>query len=291
MLLFSLQHRFLVLSNYSSITRANHLMERLQILHKEDIMFSRKAKKNSAFRTAVEILGSLLVVFLLFGCGGGGGGGGGNGDGDECPATTLDIVVCDPAAGLFADPLAIDNEFFPLVVGEQLVLEGVEDGELIHLEITVLDETEDIEGITTRVLEEAEWVDGELAEVSRNFFAQADDGTVCYFGEDVDIYEGGVVVSNEGAWRAGVNGALPGIFMPGNPQIGDIYANEYAAGVAEDQAEVIDTDEPISVPAGDFVETLTIEECNPLEDAEKDIKVFVRGIGLAIDGPAELISF
>ena len=250
-------------------------------------MFSRKAKKNSAFGTAVEILGSLLVVFLLFGCGSGGGGGGGN---DECPATTLDIIVCDPAAG-GPFSLTIDNEFFPLVVGDLFVLEGVDDGELIHLEITVLDETEDVAGVTTRVLEEAEWVDGELAEISRNFFAQAPDGTVCYFGEDVDIYENGVVVSNEGAWRAGVNGALPGIFMPGNPQIGDIYANEYAAGVAEDQAEVIDTDEPISVPAGDFVETLTIEECNPLEDAEKDIKVFVRGIGLAIDGPAELISF
>jgi hypothetical protein len=290
MLLFSLQHRFLVLSNYSSITRANYLMERPQLVHKEGIMFSRKAKKNSTFRTAVEILGSLLVVFLLFGCGSGGGGGGGGGGKDECPATTLDIIVCDPAAG-GPFSLTIDNEFFPLVVGDLFVLEGVDDGELIHLEITVLDETEDVAGVTTRVLEEAEWVDGELAEISRNFFAQAPDGTVCYFGEDVDIYENGVVVSNAGAWRAGVNGALPGIFMPGNPQIGDIYANEYAAGVAEDQAEVIDTDEPISVPAGDFVETLTIEECNPLEDAEKDIKVFVRGIGLAIDGPAELISF
>lgn len=258
-------------------------------------MLSRKEKKNSkhaAFRVAIEILGPLLVVLLLFGCGSnGGGGGGGNSDGDECPATTLDILVCDPAAGLFTDPLTIDNVFFPLVVGEQFVLEGDDDGELIHLEITVLDETEDIEGITTRVLEEAEWIDGELAEVSRNFFAQADDGTVCYYGEDVDIYEDGVVVSHEGAWRAGVDGALPGIFMPGNPQIGDIYANEYAAGVAEDQAEVIEMDDPISVPAGDFDETLTTEECNPLAEAEKDIKVFVRGIGLAIDGPSELISY
>lgn len=258
-------------------------------------MLSRKEKKNSkhaAFRVAIEILGPLLVVLLLFGCGSnGGGGGGGNSDGDECPATTLDILVCDPAAGLFTDPLTIDNVFFPLVVGEQFVLEGDDDGELIHLEITVLDETEDIEGITTRVLEEAEWIDGELAEVSRNFFAQADDGTVCYYGEDVDIYEDGVVVSHEGAWRAGVDGALPGIFMPGNPQIGDIYANEYAAGVAEDQAEVIEMDDPISVPAGDFDETLTTEECNPLAEAEKDIKVFVRGMGLAIDGPSELISY
>ena len=257
-------------------------------------MFSRKGKEKSksiTFKVAVEILGSLLVVFLLLGCGSGSGGGkGGDGDEAECPATTLDIIVCDAAAG-GPFSLIIDNEFFPLVVGEQLVLEGVEDGELIHVEITVLKETEDVAGVTTRVLEEAEWVDGELLEISRNFFAQAPDGTVCYFGEDVDIYDNGVVVSHEGEWRAGVGGNLPGIFMPGNPQLGDVYANEFAPGVAEDQAEVIDFGEEIDVPAGIFDDTLTIEECNPLEDAEKDIKVFVRGIGLGIDGPAELISF
>ena len=257
-------------------------------------MFSRMGKQKSnrfVFKVAVEILGSLLVAFLLFGCGGGGSGGNGGGDEDEeCPATTLDIIVCDPAAGLFTDPLNIDNEWFPLVVGTQWVLEGIEDGELVHVEITVLNETEDVAGITTRVMEEAEWIDGELAEISRNFFAQEDGGTVCYYGEDVDIYENGVVVSNEGEWRAGVNGALPGIFMPGNPQIGDIYANEYAAGVAEDQAEVIDFGEEVDVPAGIFNDTITIEECNPLDEAEKDIKVFERNFGIVIDGPTELIS-
>jgi len=144
----------------------------------------KKKSKSSAFKAAVEILGSLLVVFLLFGCGSGGGG---NGGGGECPATTLDILVCDPAAGGPFSADTIDNEFFPLVVGDQYVLEGVVDGELIHLEITVLDETEVVAGVTTRVVEEAEWADGEIAEISRNFFAQAvPDGTVCYFGEDVD---------------------------------------------------------------------------------------------------------
>jgi hypothetical protein len=265
-----------------------------QSQQKEDIMFSKKGKEKAnrfVFKVAVEILGSLLVAFLLFGCGSGGGGGkGGDEEEAECPATTIDIIVCDPAAGLFTDPLNIDNEWFPLVVGTQWVLEGMEDGELVHVEITVLNETEDVAGITTRVMEEAEWIDGELAEISRNFFAQTDDGTVCYFGEDVDIYENGVVVSNEGEWRAGVGGNLPGIFMPGNPQLVDIYANEVAPGVAEDQAEVIDFGEEVDVPAGIFDDTITIEECNPLEDAEKDTKVFERNLGIVIDGPTELIS-
>lgn len=57
---------------------------------------------------------------------------------------------------------------------------------------------------------EQEWADGVLIEVSHNFYAQAVDGTVCYFGEDVDIFEGGTV-SHDGAWRADAAGNRPGI--------------------------------------------------------------------------------
>jgi hypothetical protein len=78
--------------------------------------------------------------------------------------------------------------------------------------------------------------------------------------------------------------------MPANPQIGDIFNNEFALGVAEDQEEVIDINDPISVPAGDFVETVTKEKCNPLVGAEKDIKVYAKGIGIVIDGNLELLE-
>jgi len=76
--------------------------------------------------------------------------------------------------------------------------------------------------------------------------------------------------------------------MPGNPQLGDVFSNEIALGVAEDQAEVIDLGDQIDIPAGIFDDTLTSEECNPLAGAEKDIKVYVRGIGIGIDGDLEL---
>ena len=231
---------------------------------------------------------SIFFVLWTFGCS--------NGDvnndsGSEevCPEPNLDIAVCDPEAGPFS--LIIDNEFFPLVVGTQLVLEGEEDGETIRVEITVLDETEEVAGVTTRVVEEREYEDGELVEVSRNFFAQAPDGTVCYFGEDVDDYEDGEVVSHEGEWRAGEDGNLPGIIMPANPEIGMVFQQEDAPDVAEDQAEVIDLGETIDVPAGTFDDTLTMEDCDPLEDGSTDEKVYVRGIGLAIDEAVELISF
>ena len=59
-----------------------------------------------------------------------------------------------------------------------------------------------------RVVEERESEDGELKEVSRNFFAFCKKtGNLFYFGEEVDDYDSeGNVVSHSGGWRAG--GAL-----------------------------------------------------------------------------------
>ena len=231
---------------------------------------------------AVLIVG--LVVAFAVGCDGSGGA---NGGGGACPQTNVSIAVCDPDAGQFS--LNINNPFFPVVVDSQSMLEGVDDeGATILLIITVLDETEVVADVTTRVLEEMELVDDELIEVPRNFFAQAPDGTVCYFGEEVDIFEDGVIVSHEGAWRADEPGNQPGIIMLANPVVGDIYSQEDAPEVAEDQAEVQALGETIVVPAGTFNDTLRTEDCNRL-DGTTDTKVFVRDIGLAIDQDVQLL--
>ncbi len=211
-------------------------------------------------RIGVSII-SLAISFLVIGgCSSSNKGGGG------CPETNLSISVCDPSAGPFS--LIIDNGFFPLVVGDELVLEGEDnEGTFLEVIITVLDETELVAVITTRIVEEAEFEDGEVVEISRNFYAQAPDGTVCYFGEDVDDFEDGVIVGHGGEWRAGENGNLPGIIMPGNPEVGQIFQQEAAPGIAEDQAEIIALGETIEVPAGTFSDTLTTLDCNPMEGA------------------------
>jgi len=235
----------------------------------------------------------LMPVFLFFwgiGCNDSGGDNNAAGEGGGCPQPTLDISVCDPGAGLFS--LTIDNEFLPLEVGAQSVLEGEDDqGVTTRVEIDVLDETEDVAGVTTRVVRETAHEDGELVEIAWNWFAQAPDGTLCYFGEDVDIYEGGQVVSHEGAWRAGESGNQPGIMMPGNPQVGDAFKQEHDPGVAEDSSEILAFGEEIAVPAGTFDDTMTAEDCNPLGGVSTDRKVYVRGIGLAVDEHAELVSY
>jgi hypothetical protein len=140
------------------------------------------------------------------------------------------------------------------------------------------------------VVEEREQQDGELVEVSRNYFAQAKDGSVCYFGEDVDIYERGKVVSHESAWLAGVGKNRPGIVMPATPEAHDFYAQEEAEGVAQDRAEITLVGKKVSVPAGTFSDTLETKECSPLEPGVFETKYYARGVGQITDGPIELVS-
>ena len=172
------------------------------------------------------------------------------------------------------------NPYFVLEPGFRLVLESATE----KLAITVLDETKEVDGVTTRVVEEREWRNEELIEVSRNFFA-IDEQTkdVFYFGEDVDMYQGGKVNSHTGAWLAGKNGARAGLIMPGNPKVGMKYYQEIARGVAMDRAEILKTDDHLDTPAGSFANCLLTKEGSALNPFEMEFKTYAPGIGLLQD--------
>jgi hypothetical protein len=215
-------------------------------------------------------------------------------------AAQLDPALCAPDQNF---SLTIDNPYFPLPVKQEWVYTGEEEGESIGLEITVLNKTENLNfetgTVTTRVVEEVEWLDAnadgvrdrreDLIEVSLNYFAQTDDGTVCYFGEAVDIYEDGVVVSHEGAWRADEPNNAPGIFMPAEPQRGMTFQQEIAPGVAEDTATIVKFG-TVRVPAGTFTDAMTVRDFNPL-DGSRGTKVYAPGVGLVDDDGLTLISY
>lgn len=224
------------------------------------------------------MVAALAVGLAVAGCGD---------DADDADDGGFDAAICQPDQGSFT--LEIDNDYFPLPVGLELVLEGDDEGTSVRVEITVLDETEEVAGVTCRVVEEAEYEDDEVVEISRNFFVQAPDGTVCYYGEDVDMYQNGEVVSHGGAWRAGENGALPGIIMPAQPTVGMSYDQEVAPGVAEDHGEITAMGEHVSVPAGEFDDTIRVRETSPL-DSGSSLKLYIRDIGMAVDDEIELIS-
>ena len=105
-----------------------------------------------------------------------------------------------------------ESPYFILKPGYQTTFEGKADGKAGKLVITVLNETLNVGGVDTRIVEEREWSGGELVEVSRNYFAiEPETGDVYYFGEDVDMYKKGKVVNHEGSWRHGANGATFGL--------------------------------------------------------------------------------
>jgi hypothetical protein len=172
-----------------------------------------------------------------------------------------------------------DNPFIPMQPGRVLVLSHKND----TLTVTVLAEAQQVDGVTAGVLEERETKDGQLAEVSRNFLAtDARTGDVYYFGEDVDNYRGGKVVSHESAWRAGVKGARFGLMVPSAPSAGQRFYQELAPKVAMDRVEVVSTEEMVTTPAGTFRHCLHLRETTPLE-GDVSHKYFAPGVGLIRD--------
>jgi hypothetical protein len=170
----------------------------------------------------------------------------------------------------------------------ECVAEG-ECDEFEELVITVLSETHDvtfeIDGVpttvATRVVEEHETVEGEVVEVSRNFFAVcAETRDAYYFGEEV--------VGAGGEWEAGMNGARPGLIMPGGAfLLGARYFQEIAPGVALDRAEHVAMNLSMELPAGDFEGCVEVEETTPLEKGTST-KIYCPGTGLVFDDGLEL---
>ena len=201
-----------------------------------------------------------------------------------------------PGKQAWRDSFAVDkanfadtgrNAYMILEPGYRLILEHGKD----TLMITVLNETKLVDGIVTRIVEERETEGGQLAEVSRNYFAiDRTTGDIYYFGEDVDTYENGKVTGHEGAWQAGINGARFGLMMPGKPKAGDSYYQEIAPKIAMDRAQIVSLTETAKVPAGLFTNVLRIRESSAIESGSED-KRYAPDVGLIRDADFVLARF
>jgi hypothetical protein len=180
------------------------------------------------------------------------------------------------------------NPYFNLTPGHQLVLKSDTDS----LTITVLNQTRIVDGVETRVVEERETAGGKLAEVSRNYFAiSTRNNDLFYFGEEVDTYKDGQVTGHGGAWLAGVNGARPGMMLPGTAAVGMRFYEEMSPGVAMDRSEIVSTSETATTPAGTFTNCVKIAESSALEKGDPEIKLYAPGAGLLSDEDFRLVSY
>jgi hypothetical protein len=179
----------------------------------------------------------------------------------------------------------IDNPYYPLPSGQLLVYRGVRDGERQVDRVLVLDRTKVVNGVDTVVVRDvARNAAGGLIEKTFDWFAQDDHGAVWYFGENTTEFDAqGHVVSTEGSWTDGVDGARRGIIMEAAPTAPDAYRQEYYAGQAEDMAWILQTGMHVDVPYGSFDQGLRTMEWARIEPRVVDMKFYAPGIGIVLE--------
>lgn len=207
---------------------------------------------------------------------------------EDSTTTTIDLegdLLPPPVeAANFSDPTNVDNNWYPLVPGTQLVFDGItiEDEEEIPHRIifTVTDLTKVVGGLETVVIWDEDYADGELVETEIAFFAQDDEGNVWLMGEYPEEYEDGVLDKTP-AWLHGIADSLAGILVPGNPQEGsDSFAQGWAPSVGwTDRGIVFEVGSETCVPVDCYEDVLIIDEFNPDEEGVFQVKYYAPGVG------------
>jgi hypothetical protein len=191
----------------------------------------------------------------------------------------------------------IDNPLLPLKPGSRWIYRGETEDGVEEVTVRVLEEREEILGVQCTAVRDTVTIGGELVEDTIDWFAQDRTGNVWYFGEISKSFEDGRLVSLEGSWRAGEDGAKPGIVMLANPHVGDVYRQEFLLGEAEDFAKVVSLSGNASVPAASCSNCLVTGDFVPLEPDADERKFYKRGIGLILEidrtsgDRVELIAF
>jgi hypothetical protein len=188
-------------------------------------------------------------------------------------------VTLDPAD--FTGP--IDNPYWPIVPGSTWIYRDTDpSGAAQRVRVHVTHRTRSIVGIDAVVVHDVVRERGQLVEATWDWYAQDACGNVWYLGEDTKEYEDGVVVSTEGSWEAGIDGAQPGVIVPADPTVGLAYRQEYLAGEAEDRAEVLSLSEQAGVPAGHYTDLVLTKETTPVTPDALEYKLYAPDVGVVL---------
>jgi hypothetical protein len=175
----------------------------------------------------------------------------------------------------------IDNPYWPMDPGTRWTYrETDQEGAQLKVVVTVSDQTKKVaNGVTARVVRDTVTRDGELIEDTLDWYAQDNEGNIWYLGENTAEFQNGKLVTKAGSFEAGVDGAQPGIVMPADPQDGMQYRQEYYRSEAEDNGEILSTNEKVRSPFGQFENALLTKDTITIEPNVLQYKLYAKGIG------------
>jgi hypothetical protein len=197
--------------------------------------------------------------------------------------TGADPVSLDPAS--FS--ANITNPYWPMKPGTRWIYHNVEEGNPPQdIAVVATTTTKKLaNGVTARVVRDTARVKGQITEDTIDWYAQDADGNVWYMGEQTAEFENGKIASRAGSWEAGKDGAMPGIMLPAEPQVGQKYRQEYKKGEAEDNGEVLATNNLVETTAGSYKKSLVTMDTSAVETTAVEYKFYAPGVGplLALD--------
>jgi len=212
--------------------------------------------------------------------------------GVQCLSVAMSLVAVavpiaqQPAASAETRPQFVRNvynRFFPLQPGTTFYYKGQKDGVPASNIVTVTADIKRILGVDCTVVHDRAFENHTLIEDTFDWYAHDAKGNVWYFGEDAkELAPNGAVISTEGSWQAGIDGAKPGIIMEAHPRPGDRYFQEFAPDVAEDQAQVLSLDKEACVQYGCFEDVLLTKEWSRLTRGEVEHKYYARDVGFIL---------
>jgi hypothetical protein len=181
----------------------------------------------------------------------------------------------------FSNSTEVSNPLFPIGELRSAILNGTVDGQRFKTETTLLPDTRVMERsngqcIEVLVSQYLAYLDGRIHEVALDLYAQADDGSAWYLGEDVFNYEDGAIADTAGTWFAGIDGPAA-MIMPADPKVGDAHRPENIAGLVFEEVTVKEVGKTVAGPRGPIHGAIVTRELH--DDGSFEEKVFAPGYG------------
>jgi hypothetical protein len=189
-------------------------------------------------------------------------------------------------APVFSHPRRIDNRYLPLTAKRRCVFRGeTSDGGTERSVFTRLKTTRHFryagQRIAAAVFSDKDFEDGEHVETAIDYFAQADDGTVYYLGEKVRNLKRGKLANRHGTWLLGKHTDVPGVAMPGNPHVGDMWHFEDVPGITTESDRVEESGLRTKAAGRIFTDVIRVSEfIQPEGDVE--YKLYAPGVGIVV---------